>query len=1219
MRVRPLRSTATALAFLSPAPCILTRLLLAVTLAAGASGAPVIGAYVTNLDAGTFTHMAAANVTLALVAFATVHTTQPGATSGACDVQMAATGWNKTAPRHNLTTLLSFGGAETESGCNATAGNPYQQFDATCQGRAFLSDPESAGAALGNYAAGEGFDGIDFDIELSGDDQTKGVMDAGVCETPPCPVTTKLADFLNATVRAFRDARGRMPVVAVNPPVYYNITRAWPVVAAGPAVPLLIRAVKLMLDWMDAADRAQLLKPEQLLLSMQFYNCWVPPAVAGKPSRIECQGEGGRAFVKDAWQNITAIFAQKPDPVNVTGNLILGKPMSDCCTSKGAGGRDYCNDDIRFRIGGGSACAPFCTASGSNLSEPLSIAVKPVATCGFENASTLSGYWQDAAAPVLGFKAAGVFLWRWNLLYGQAQSCAAPQQFTAALNQRASNETQLSAQLRGQVKAGFAQWQRLESMPPSDDPFHCSVDKLCPASRPCCMALQNGGRCGLAEGGFCDAKVCLPFQSASPGACDGSVWEICGADVPKPSLVVAQTCSATHWIGSSSSLASSPQLLSVTTCNESCTAYDRARTVFNRDADNSPCFIFNCTTTNHVSQAMTFAHKHSIRVVVRAGGNSFEGYSTCDGNCIIIDVSGLKGHNISADTRAAMSAGVGIARVGAGSNNGDLYEALGRQQLSAVSGTCYSVGFAGLTLGGGIGILMRKHGLAADNVIGLEVVLFNGTVVYATESENPDLFWAMRGGGNGNFGVATHFTIRVFDTTDQVWQIRQYSANFTSSSTELAAAFVSWQAWVANLSDSGYSQYHMNRYSMNDPRHGFTLVWNGTLASVDAELKKGDLLDHFSQSVGRVSEDKWIDCGAVGRLSQNLTWNETVQCLGLRDCGTQKEWASPGAYSRFAFPHSSKGGTAVPFASALAMVQAFGDGGCDGGKNPCYTSWADVLVDGLGGQVGRRAGSWSAFAHREAALHLQYNAYWNVSDFDAFFAKPVTSAFLHSVYASTNDTISSYAYRNYPQVNLTGYGRKYYGDNYPHLQQVKAAYDPSNKFWYSQSIELPAGPSGDLWQISKDNGTYAYFTQCDCTAQGCTEREREHLVDACRKDLLLSPFDTIIFGFANGDDADPFHLDVDFRAVGVLSASFVDALRDAGKRAVLSFGGGDGIVTQVDTNGGTTWSYKAVPRTFTALWNASKSNSGATEDWAKSAVAFASGNNSESVVFDGIE
>ena len=166
---------------------------------------------------------------------------------------------------------------------------------------------------------------------------------------------------------------------------------------------------------------------------------------------------------------------------------------------------------------------------------------------------------------------------------------------------------------------------------------------------------------------------------------------------------------------------------------------------------------------------MEFAYAHGIRAVVRAGGNSFEGYSTCDGNCVVVDVSGLKTSNIS---RASMIGNVGVATIGAGVTNAELYAALDKHSLSAVSGTCDPVGFAGLSLGGGLGVMMRKHGLAADNIIGLNVVLFNGTVVHATETDHAELFWAMRGGGNGNFGVATMFKVRVFDTTGQKWQIQ---------------------------------------------------------------------------------------------------------------------------------------------------------------------------------------------------------------------------------------------------------------------------------------------------------------------------------------------------------------------------------------------------------------------------------------------------------------
>ena len=1150
---------------------------------ASAPSPSVVGAYATALDDRTFESMSEAGVTHVLVGFATVHAKQVSAPScsGDCDVRMQATGWNASMPRYNLTALLSFGGAETSNGCPAVSSS-----DPKCQSRVFLSDPESAGRSLGQYAAEQGFDGVDFDIELRGWEQVHGMPEGSASV-----VTHKMAVFINATAQAFLKTTGRlMPVIAVNPPLIVNGTQA--------GVPLLIRAVKLLHDSLsNQTQRKQLL--DRLLLSMQFYNCWAPPNLtSGNASLLECKGEGGQALVKALWRNITAIF-NTPPAANVSERLVLGKPMSDCCSSPGPGGSgDYCNSDANFRIGEQKHCAAFCSPR-QNWSEAADIGgLNPRASCGFENATQLSSYLTNAE--VLGFKAKGVFLWRWNALYVQPQSCVVPPRFTAALVQNSIfNVTKAEISLQDQVRARVSQWQDVvQTGQRFDGSGSCSANTLCPTTRPCCSANTAGGigKCGGGDSGddSCSKDYCLPFQSASPGACDGSVWEVCGIDVPKPSPVVAGKCGAIRWIGNTSWPGASQrqQLLSAATCGDNCNDYDRARMVFNKDSNNAPCFIYNCTDTGDVKSAMTFAHKNGIRVVVRAGGNSFAGYSTCNGNCMVIDVSGLK-TTVGPETRETM-----IATVGAGMTNGELYKALQRHELAAVSGTCNPVGFAGLSLGGGFGVMMRKHGLAADNIVGVEVVLSNGTVVTANSSAHQDLFWAMRGGGNGNFGIATSFDVRVYDTTNQQWHIMQVDST-GATDEKRADSFDAWQDWVVKLDESGYSQYHMN----SGYNHGFVFVYNGTSAAADDALRP--LLQH-----NLFKQHDSVDCNSTYKSpGRNLTWFEMASCLG--ECGQQPAWASPGAYSRFAF-----NGT-VPKAAVSALVQEFGEG------KPHMNAYSDVLIDGLGGQVAKPPANYTAFAHRKATLHFQvsactrtcfasrlvnaplfscpsctpnmctfwflgafgsweqYNAYWNPSVSDSLFAKPDQSQFLYDVYASTGDDISSYAYRNYPQLNLTDFGSKYYGDNYPKLRKVKEAYDPNNKLWYAQSVELP-DRGADLTTLS----TYAYFTHCDCTGQeGCTEHNRSRLVDACRKDLLGSPFDAIIFGFANGANTDPFALSLDFQTIGVLSASFADDLRAKGKRVVLSFGGGDGNVEQKTANGGTTWSYTAAPRTFTALWN----------------------------------
>src|SRR3954454_16610988 len=179
--------------------------------------------------------------------------------------------------------------------------------------------------------------------------------------------------------------------------------------------------------------------------------------------------------------------------------------------------------------------------------------------------------------------------------------------------------------------------------------------------------------------------------------------------------------------------------------------YDAARTVHNGLIDRRPAVIVRCRTSEDVVAALAFARAEGLEVSVRGGGHNVAGRAVTDG-AVMIDLAEM--------TAIAVDPGRGTATAGGGVTWDELNAATGEHGLAVTGGAISSTGIAGLTLGGGLGWLIGKYGLAADNLIGAELVTAAGEVLGVDEDTSPDLLWALRGGG-GNFGVVTAFTYRV--------------------------------------------------------------------------------------------------------------------------------------------------------------------------------------------------------------------------------------------------------------------------------------------------------------------------------------------------------------------------------------------------------------------------------------------------------------------------
>src|SRR5215510_8277342 len=211
--------------------------------------------------------------------------------------------------------------------------------------------------------------------------------------------------------------------------------------------------------------------------------------------------------------------------------------------------------------------------------------------------------------------------------------------------------------------------------------------------------------------------------------------------------------------------------------------YDGARAVWNATVDRRPRLIARCRGTADVAAAVRFARDRDLEIAVRGGGHNVAGTAVCDGG-IVIDLSAMRGVSVDPVER--------IAHVQGGALWGDVDHETQAHGLATTGGIVGHTGVAGLSLGGGIGWLMRKHGLTVDNLIEAEVVTAAGDIIRASANDHPDLFWALRGGG-GNFGVVSSFRFALHpvgptvvagpvfwaaeDTTDVLRFYREFAAD----------------------------------------------------------------------------------------------------------------------------------------------------------------------------------------------------------------------------------------------------------------------------------------------------------------------------------------------------------------------------------------------------------------------------------------------------------
>jgi len=451
-------------------------------------------------------------------------------------------------------------------------------------------------------------------------------------------------------------------------------------------------------------------------------------------------------------------------------------------------------------------------------------------------------------------------------------------------------------------------------------------------------------------------------------------------------------------------------------------AYGADRLLYNaKFVDLHPAALAYCATGEDVARCVAFATDHDVDVVARSGGHSYGGYSNCAG--LVIDVSRLSA--ISVDTKS------NTAVVGAGARLIDVYNVLGSNERLLPAGSCPSVGVAGLTLGGGIGVFARRYGMTSDNVRAVSLVTADARHVSANQHDFTELLWACRGGGGGNFGVATEFTFDVHPMPEVTLFTLQYP--WAVATTMLEA----WQRWIVTAPDELWSNCELA--SQGD--YGYLAQIAGVYCGPPAAL--ASLLTPLQSSIATSPTYRF-----VGGESYIRAMMIEAGCSGLSVAACHLPSANPaGRLSRSAYSaKSSYVNGPMDHARASAIVDAV-----ERLKSDAPTLGGALAFDAYGGVINRIASDATAFVHRDALACIQATYSWSAYTSAAELAGG--AAWLTWLGAEVFDAVTG-AYQNYIDPTLTDWRRAYYGSNLERLVKVKRDYDPENRFHFAQSIPL---------------------------------------------------------------------------------------------------------------------------------------------------------------------
>jgi FAD/FMN-containing dehydrogenase len=428
-------------------------------------------------------------------------------------------------------------------------------------------------------------------------------------------------------------------------------------------------------------------------------------------------------------------------------------------------------------------------------------------------------------------------------------------------------------------------------------------------------------------------------------------------------------------------------------------AYDEYRRIHNGMIDKRPALIARCRGAADVSAAVEFARGSGLELSVRGGGHNVAGRAVTDGG-VMVDLSAMR--RVDVDPVAA------TARAEGGATWGDVDRATQDHGLAVTGGMISSTGIGGLTLGGGLGWLMGELGLTVDSLVAAEVVTADGRVVTASEDENEDLFWALRGGG-GNFGVVTAFTYRLHPVGPVVtgFQI----AHLFAAAADVLGFYRDFTASMPDTLTINAGLVHAPDGS-GVPLAGMTGCHIGPLDEAERDLEPlytfGSPVDVLSGPLEYTVVNSLID-PAYPRGALNYWKSSFLDTLSDDAIST--------------------------------MVDRFGG---------CPSPMSSFVIENLHGAAARVPVEATAFPFREPGYNFLITSQWSAPD-----ASDENVAWTRDVFAAMEPVLRRSAYVNYLADDETGDERirAAYGPNYDRLVEVKRRWDPDNVFRLNQNIK----------------------------------------------------------------------------------------------------------------------------------------------------------------------